>query len=90
MPSNTNKTIIKAILWHKATDRISIKILNKKPLKTSNLFSSRGKFNLPSEVSEIFQFEPQSFKIGSLPPEISKSGNLNLPSTFSVKLDGKL
>jgi hypothetical protein len=28
----------------------------------------REKFSLPSEISGVFQFEPQSFKIGSLPP----------------------
>jgi hypothetical protein len=49
-----------------------------------------GKFSLPPKVSRVFQFKLKSFKIGSLPPEISKSDNLNLLSTFSVKLDGKL
>ena len=34
---------------------------------------------IPPEVSEIFQFDSQSFKIGSLTLEVSKSGNLNLP-----------
>jgi hypothetical protein len=28
----------------------------------------RVKFSLPPEFSGVFQFEPQSFKIGSLPP----------------------
>jgi hypothetical protein len=44
----------------------------------------------PPEVLGVFQFELQSFKIGSLPSEVSKSGNLNLPSTFFVELDEKL
>jgi hypothetical protein len=36
----------------------------------------------------VFQFEPQSFKIDSLPPEVSKIGNLNLMLKFSVKMNG--
>jgi hypothetical protein len=42
----------------------------------------------PLEVSGVFQFEPQSFKIDSLSLEISKSGNLNIPLKFSVKMGG--
>jgi hypothetical protein len=39
-----------------------------------------GKNSLyPPYVSGVFQIGPQSFKIDSLSPEVSKNGNLNLP-----------
>jgi hypothetical protein len=53
-----------------------------------SLIIIRAKFNLPPEVLEVFQFELQSFKIGSLPPKVSKSGNLNIMLKFYIKIDG--
>jgi hypothetical protein len=45
-----------------------------------HLLKNKGRNSLYSpEVSGVFQFEPQSFKIGSLPPEVSKSGKVNPP-----------
>ena len=39
------------------------------------------------KIHFTFQFKPKSFKIGSLPPEVSKSCKLNLLLSFFGKLD---
>jgi hypothetical protein len=42
----------------------------------------------PLKFQEFFNLNPKVSKFVVYPPEVSKSGNLNLPLKFSVKIDG--
>ena len=44
----------------------------------------------PLKFQEFFNLNSKVLKLAVYIPEVSKSSNLNLPSTFSVKLDGEL
>jgi hypothetical protein len=44
----------------------------------------------PLKFQELFNLNPKVSKLVVYPSEVSKSGNLNLPSTFSIKMDRKL
>jgi hypothetical protein len=55
-----------------------------------NILINQGKSILPLEVLGVFQFEPQSFKISNVPPNVSKKFNLNLMLLIFVKLDENL
>jgi hypothetical protein len=61
-----------------------------------NIYSKLGWKNFgenlvyPSKIQEFFNLNPKVSKLVVYPFEVSKSGNLNLPSTFFVKLDRKL
>jgi hypothetical protein len=48
-------------------------------------FKKLGKIHFtPLKFQDFFNFNPKISKLAIYPPEVSKSGNLNPPLTFSV------